>query len=158
MKRNITVARVTEADAGLERIKHLAQQLASAPVNNHQHRRLSAAIRFEADAYRKSLDADQATATHDGKPAADGRGSFSGTFASRTASLVAHSGFDSRKHSAPRADTRRCRRQSSPAGFVLPLTRVRKPVAKKDRTKRRSANPAAIVAVGAGLSGRTRRR
>jgi hypothetical protein len=104
VKRNTTVARVTEADAGLERIKHLAQQLAPAPVNSHQHRRLSAAIRVEADAYRKSLDADQATATHDGKLAAVGRGSFNGTFASRTASLVAHPGIHSRKHSAPRAE------------------------------------------------------
>jgi hypothetical protein len=137
VKRNITVARVTEADAGLERIKHLAQQLASAPVNSHQHRRLSAAIRFEADAYRKSLDADQATATHDGKLAAVGRGSFNGTFASRTASLVAHPGIYSRKHSAPRAEHKTV--PSSPAGFVFPLTRVRKPVAKKkpDEAKER---------------------
>jgi hypothetical protein len=67
VKRNTTVARVTEAAAGLERIKHLAEQLAPAPVNSRQHRTLSAAIRVEADAYRKSLDIEQATATHDGK-------------------------------------------------------------------------------------------
>ena len=80
MKRNTTVARVTEADAGLERIKHLVEQLAPAPVNSPQHRTLSAAIRIEADAYRKSLDTEQATATHDAKPQpAVGRGSLNRT-------------------------------------------------------------------------------
>jgi hypothetical protein len=68
VKRNITVARATERDAGLERIRHLEEQLAPTPVNSRQYRRLRAAIRIEADAYRKSLDFEQATATHDAKP------------------------------------------------------------------------------------------
>jgi hypothetical protein len=157
VKRNITVARVTEADAGLERIKHLAQQLAPAPVNSHQHRRLSAAIRFEAAAYRKSLDADQAGATHDGKLAAVGRGSFNGTFASQKASLVAHPGIYSRKHSAPRAEHKTVPMPVVARRVHVPLRRVRKPLAKKNRTKRRSASPAAMVAVGFGAVGPTRR-
>jgi hypothetical protein len=68
VKRNTAVARVTEANARLERIKHLQEQLAPAPVNSRQHRTLSVAIRIEADAYRKSLDTEQAAATHDAKP------------------------------------------------------------------------------------------
>jgi hypothetical protein len=89
MKRNTTVARLTEADVGLERITHLAEQLAPAPVNSRQHRTLSAAIRIEAAAYRKSLDTEQATATHDAKPQpAVGRGSLNRTSASRTPTLV----------------------------------------------------------------------
>ena len=68
MKINTIVARVTEAAAGLERIKHLEEQLASAPVNSRRHRTLSAAIREEAGAYRKSLDTEQAAATHDPRP------------------------------------------------------------------------------------------
>src|SRR4029450_3096015 len=75
VKRNTTVARVTEAGAGLERIKHLEEQLAPAPVNSRQHRALRAAIRIEAVAYRKSLDTEQATAPHDSQPRiAVGRG------------------------------------------------------------------------------------
>jgi hypothetical protein len=68
VKRNTTVARVAAGAAGLERIRQLAEQLAPAPVNSRQHRQLRAAIRIEANAYRKSLDTAQATATHDGKP------------------------------------------------------------------------------------------
>jgi hypothetical protein len=68
VKHHIIVARVLEAEAGLERIKHLEVQLAAAPVNSLGHRTLSAAIRIEADAYRKSLDVEQAEATHDEKP------------------------------------------------------------------------------------------
>ena len=67
MKRNTTVARVTEADARLERITHLQEQLARAPVHSRRHRTLSVAIRIEADAYRKSLDVEQSMATHDAK-------------------------------------------------------------------------------------------
>jgi hypothetical protein len=65
MKGNVTRARVTEAENRLERIKYLEEQLAPTPVSSRQHRRLSAAIRIEADAYRKSLDLEQATARHD---------------------------------------------------------------------------------------------
>ena len=67
MRRN-TVARDTETDARLERIKHLSQQVADAPANSRQHQRLRAAIRVEAGAYRKSLDTEQAAATHDANP------------------------------------------------------------------------------------------
>jgi hypothetical protein len=67
VKRNITLARATDAGAGLERIKHLEEQLASTRANSRQYRRLRAAIRTEADAYRKSLDIEQAMATHDAK-------------------------------------------------------------------------------------------
>jgi hypothetical protein len=67
MKRR-TDSRMPAADSGLERITHLEEQLAHMPVNSRQHRTLSAAIRIEADAYRKSLDTEQATATHDAKP------------------------------------------------------------------------------------------
>jgi len=65
---NTTVTRVPEPDAGLERIKDLEEQLARARVNSGRHRQLAKAIRIEADAYRKSLDTEQATAKHDSKP------------------------------------------------------------------------------------------
>jgi hypothetical protein len=68
MNHHTTAARVTDGDAGLVRITRLEEQLALAAVNSPQHRRLRAAIRIEADAYRKSLDIAQATATHDAKP------------------------------------------------------------------------------------------
>lgn len=68
MKRRITVGRAPKGAAGLERIRHLEEQLAPTAVNSHQYRRLRAAIRIETDAYRKSLDFEQATATHDRKP------------------------------------------------------------------------------------------
>src|SRR4029453_13724243 len=63
-----TVARLTKAEAIVERIVHLAEQLALAPVNSKPHRALSVAIRIEAAAYRECLDTEQATATHDAKP------------------------------------------------------------------------------------------
>ena len=77
MRRNPTIAGETETDARLELIKHLSQQVADAPTNSRQRRTLSAAIRVEAAAYRKSLDIEQATATHDPKPQrAVGQGSL----------------------------------------------------------------------------------
>jgi hypothetical protein len=42
--------------------------LAATPVKSREHRALSAAIRTEAGAYRKSLDVEQATALHDPHP------------------------------------------------------------------------------------------
>jgi hypothetical protein len=51
-------------DAALERIKVLEQQRALEPVNSQQHRALRAAIRMEADAYRRFLDIEQASAIH----------------------------------------------------------------------------------------------
>ena len=68
VKHNTPDARAAEADAGLERIKHLEEQLVLAPANSPRRRTLTAAIRIEAHAYRKSLDAEQATATHDARP------------------------------------------------------------------------------------------
>jgi hypothetical protein len=101
VKRNTTVARVTEADSGLERIKHLEEQLAPAPVNSRQHRALRAAIRIEAAAYRKSLDTEQATATHNSQPQpAVGPGSLNRTSASRKPTLLRRRRIRSR--SAPR--------------------------------------------------------
>ena len=68
MKRNTTIARDAETDARLELIRDLAEQIATAPAHSRQHRTLSAEIRVEAASYRKSLDIEQATATHDAKP------------------------------------------------------------------------------------------
>ena len=62
MKRNAAAARETEADGTLERITILAKRLSLAPVYSRRHRLLSAALRNEAGAYRKSLDLEQATA------------------------------------------------------------------------------------------------
>lgn len=75
-----TVARLTKAEAILERIVHLAERLALATVNSQPHRALSVAIRIEAAAYRECLDTEQATATHDAKP------SLAGAFPKRTTS------------------------------------------------------------------------
>jgi hypothetical protein len=55
-------------DAGLERIKHLEERLARARDKGPQHARLTEAIRLEANAYRKSLDSEQAAATRDSRP------------------------------------------------------------------------------------------
>jgi uncharacterized protein len=56
---------VTGTDAGAASITKLEKRLALAPVRSRQRRRLRAEIGIQADAYRKSLDAEQATATHD---------------------------------------------------------------------------------------------
>jgi hypothetical protein len=68
MRRNTPVARDSETDTRLELIRHLAEQVAAAPAHSRQHRTLSAEIRVEAAAYRKSLDTEQAAATHDADP------------------------------------------------------------------------------------------
>jgi hypothetical protein len=57
-----TVARLTKAEAILERIVHLAEQLALATVNSQPHRALRVAIRIEAAAYRECLDNEPAHA------------------------------------------------------------------------------------------------
>jgi hypothetical protein len=54
-----------DGDDGLERIKHLQARLTHAPHDSSQRRELTALIRIEANAYRKSLDVQQAAATHD---------------------------------------------------------------------------------------------
>ena len=78
MRRNTPPSlRDAETDTRLELIRHLAKQIATAPAHSRQHRALSAEIRVEAAAYRKSLDIEQATATHDAKPqSAVGQGSL----------------------------------------------------------------------------------
>lgn len=68
MTKSTILARETAADARVTRIQKLEAQLASTPINSTRHRLLSAAIGIEAGAYRKSLDIEQATATHDAKP------------------------------------------------------------------------------------------
>lgn len=86
MKRKTTVP---ETDAGIERLLHLEEQLARAPVNSRRHHALRAGIRIETDAYRKSLDIEQAAATHDGKRSLTvGRGFLNRIAASRTPSRV----------------------------------------------------------------------
>jgi hypothetical protein len=103
VKRNTTVTCVTGADAILERIKRLEAQLAAAPVKRGQHRALSAAIRIEADAYRKSLDAEQAKAPYDAKPQlAVGPRPLNRTSAPRKPTLVPRRSIDSPGRSAPR--------------------------------------------------------
>jgi len=54
---------VPDADAGLERIGRFEEQLAHTRVGSRQRRALMEAIRLEADAYRKALDARQAAAS-----------------------------------------------------------------------------------------------
>ena|SRR6266849_4161047 len=103
MKRHTIVARVTQAAAGLERIAHLEEQLGLTPVKSRHHRTLSTAIRVEADAYRKSLDTEQAAATHDAKPQlAVGLGFLNRASASRKPALVRRRRIHSRSRSAPR--------------------------------------------------------
>jgi hypothetical protein len=70
MKGTTKAERMMEAAAGLDRLKNLEYQLAAAPARSRHARRLSMAIRTEAAAYRKSLDVEQATATHDPSPLA----------------------------------------------------------------------------------------
>jgi len=65
MKQPTTILRITTTEALIERIVRLEDQLAHSPVNSRQRRVTRAAIRIEADAYRKSLDVAQAAATHD---------------------------------------------------------------------------------------------
>jgi hypothetical protein len=74
------VAACPDAYAGLERIKHLEEQLGRASVDSPERRLLAAAIRIEAGAYRKSLDTDQAAAMRGREPRLDaGAGSPAGT-------------------------------------------------------------------------------
>jgi hypothetical protein len=57
-----------DQDVGLERLKFLEGKLACAPARSVQRLTLIDAIRIEADAYRKSLDAEQAEAVHGAEP------------------------------------------------------------------------------------------
>ena len=67
MKGHTTVGRVSKSEAGAERIRNLEEELARAPVSGRERRLLTTAIRNEAGAYRKALDTEQATATHDAR-------------------------------------------------------------------------------------------
>jgi hypothetical protein len=99
VKRNSTAG----ADSILERIKRLETQLPAAPRNSGRRRALSVAIRIEADAYRKSLDAEQATATHDAKPQpAAGLEHLNRTSAPRKPTLARRRGIHRLVRSAPR--------------------------------------------------------
>ena len=68
MKGNTTVGRVNKSEAGAERIRNLEEELARAPVGSPERHLLKTAIRNEAGAYRKALDNERATATHDARP------------------------------------------------------------------------------------------
>ena len=68
MKRNAAVARMNQTDAGAERITKLEEELALAPMSSRHRRALTTAIRIEAGTYRKALDGEQASATHDARP------------------------------------------------------------------------------------------
>jgi hypothetical protein len=103
VKRHSNGTRLVEAAAGLERLKHLEDQLASAPKDSRQHRALSIAIRVEVDAYRKSLDIEQAAATHDPHPLLDAaRGPLNFASASRKPHPAARRKIPARGRSAPR--------------------------------------------------------
>jgi hypothetical protein len=52
-------------NAGLERIKHLEEQLALVPVDSRRHREFAKVIRIEAQLYRKSLDTAQSAAARE---------------------------------------------------------------------------------------------
>ena len=101
MKRNTTVARVTQTVDGAERITSLEAELALAPVSSRQRRMLTTAIRIEANAYRKALDTEQATATHDARTQPNaGLGSLERTSASRKTTLVPRAKIRRRGRSA----------------------------------------------------------
>ena len=57
MKPGLSDARMLRSENAIKRIVHLEQQLAAMPVNSRTRRTLTASIRIEADAYRKTLDA-----------------------------------------------------------------------------------------------------
>jgi hypothetical protein len=65
------------SDAGLERIRHLEDQLFRAPMNSGRHRLLARAIRIEAKLCRKSLDTLQASEQFDAKAELPVAGRFS---------------------------------------------------------------------------------
>jgi hypothetical protein len=104
VKRNTTVARMTPTEAGVGRIRNLETKIALVPVNSPQHDALSTAIRIEANKYRKALDTEQATATHDAtvQPTV-GPGALKRTSASRKPIAVPRG----RRRSGSRSDPRR---------------------------------------------------
>ena len=57
----------SDSEAGLERIVHLEEQLALAPIHSNRRRTLARAIRVESALYRKSLDIAQASEQFDPK-------------------------------------------------------------------------------------------
>jgi hypothetical protein len=101
VKRNAAIARVNQTDAGAERITKLEEELALAPMSSHHRRALTTAIRIEAGAYRKALDGEQATATHDPRPEPiAGLGSLNRTPASRKTTRVPSNRIDRRGRSS----------------------------------------------------------
>ena len=104
MKRNNTVARITPTEAGAERMRNLETKIALVPVNSPRHQALRTAIRIEANKYRKALDTEQATATHDATVKPTVRpGSLKRTSASRKPIAVPRG----RRSSGSRSDPRR---------------------------------------------------
>jgi hypothetical protein len=63
--KSTSLTRAVEAAAILRQIVRLEERLAAAPANSRQRRTLGLAIRTQAEAYRRGLDVEQATATHD---------------------------------------------------------------------------------------------
>jgi hypothetical protein len=64
---HFTQSPAPDADAGLERIKRLEQRLALESDDSTARRELAEAVRIEAGLYRRSLDTQQAAATHSKK-------------------------------------------------------------------------------------------
>jgi hypothetical protein len=103
MKRNIPVAHTSPTEAGAGRIRNLETEIALVPVNSPQHQALSTAIRIEAKKYRKALDTEQATATHDATVQdAIGPGSRQRTTASRKPMAIPGGRIRSGSRSGPR--------------------------------------------------------
>jgi hypothetical protein len=103
VKRNTTIARVTPTEAGAVRIRNLETEIALVPINSPQHHALSTAIRIEASQYRKALDTEQATATHDARVQPTvGTGSLKRTSASRKPIAVSRGRIRSGSRSDPR--------------------------------------------------------
>jgi hypothetical protein len=94
---------VTPTEAGAERIRNLETEIALVPVNSCQHRALRTAIRIEARTYRKALDTEQATATHDARVQPTvGPGSLTRTSASQKPIAVSRGRIRSGSRSDPR--------------------------------------------------------
>jgi len=103
VKRNNTVPGVTLTEAGAGRIRNLETKIALVPVNSLLHRALSVAIRVEANRYRKALDTEQATATHDARvQPTDGRASLRRTSASQKPIAVSRIRVPGGRRSDPR--------------------------------------------------------
>jgi len=68
VKRNASVARANQPTLGPSGSIKLEEELGLAPMSSRHRRVLTTAIRIEAGAYRKTLDGEQASPTHDARP------------------------------------------------------------------------------------------